>query len=91
MVTELPAMTEVPLSDIVPGDAAWSPDDRCFYFVDSAVRIGMRMTLVYAGGLTAVYDLNKYRRILRAHSPSAAEDWNQERFASEIGDGGEAA
>jgi len=75
----LPALTEVPLVDIVAGDAVWSPDDRCFYFVDSAVRVGQRLTLVYAGGIAVPFDLDQVRRILRAEDPDAAEIFNLEK------------
>lgn len=86
-----PARTEIPLVDVLAGDAVWSSEDRCFYFVDAAVLVERRLTLVYAGGISAVFDLDQYRRIMRADSPGDAEDWNRARWASLIGGGGEAA
>lgn len=74
-----PDLTEVPLTAIVAGDAVWSPDGQCFYFVDAAVGTGRWITFVYAGGTSAAFDLDQVRRILRADDPCAAELWNIER------------
>jgi hypothetical protein len=87
----LPTMAETRLVDIVAGDAVWSDEDRCFYFVDASVLTGQRLTLVYAGGTTAPFDLDWVRYIMRADSAADAERFNLARWAHLLGGGGEAA